>query len=65
MHHVKTQMSTLTQEVNRTLRQNAAVKAQNVTLRKQLLQHHAVIQTAGGTGNDYRVLYYGDERSLI
>jgi len=21
--------------------------------------------TAGGTGNDYRVLYYGDERSLI
>ena len=65
INRMKTHMSALSQEVHRMLRQTTAVRAQNVTLRKQLLQHHAVIQTAGGTGNNYRVLYYGDERSLI
>jgi len=45
MNRLKIQMSALSAEVNRMLRQSqtAAVRAQNVTLR-QLLQHHAVIQ---------------------
>ena len=43
MNRLKIQMSALNAEVSRMLRQTAAVKSQNVTLR-QLLQHHAVIQ---------------------
>jgi len=43
MNRLKIQMSALNADVSRMLRQTAAVKSQNVTLR-QLLQHHAVIQ---------------------
>ena len=43
MTRLRIKMATLSTEVNRMLRQTAAVKSQNVTLR-QLLQHHAVIE---------------------
>jgi len=64
MYRLKLQMNKLSQDVQRMLRQSAAADCRSASTECDAAAASRC-DTAGGTGNDYRVLYYGDERSLI